>query len=437
MARLVLALPRWLVAHRANMAASNAVLFRFGRPLLATVALFVALGGCSGSNVITSYTADYRDTVATAGDSQLLLNILRAKDNLPLHFYDLSNIHGSIQWTAAAVANIPVALNGMPTPTTVSPAVGAQNSPSWDFGTTDTQDFTRGILSKLDPRVVKALFDQGVDPRIIMLLFFSAYYEPGGKVLLNTMACDPTDRGQRPEEGCLNQVYAYLDRINRLLWTARSGPVGGWKLRANIYSALQPLGGRLSGDWTLTDTLEQLRELDTTQYRLIGKQLYSVSAQRLAICYERGGTLHSLIPLQHSDQACTQAEVIDRSPPTKSNVGLVLRSAYDIIQFLGQILKFQEEKRLDGKDRCLTLDGRDRRCGTGEVIFQVNAPAGIPVIGTRYGNAWYALHDRGCNKNHQEACDHSIQVLAILELLINENKAAKDIIATPRVQVVP
>jgi hypothetical protein len=126
-ARLVLALVRRLAAHHANMAASNGVLFRFGGPLLATVALLVALSGCSGANVIESYTTDYRDTVARAGDAQLLLNILRAKDNVPLHFYDLSNIHGSIQWTAGASASILVALNGMPTPTTVSPLVGAQS----------------------------------------------------------------------------------------------------------------------------------------------------------------------------------------------------------------------------------------------------------------------------------------------------------------------
>ena len=33
-------------------------------------------------------------------------------------------------------------------------------------------------------------------------------------------------------------------------------------------------------------------------------------------------------------------------------------------------------------------------------------------------------------------CDYSVQVLAILELLINENRAAKDIVATPSVRAV-
>ncbi|MHB8267979.1 hypothetical protein [Bradyrhizobium sp.] len=407
----------------------------------AILGLTLALCGCSGSRVIDSYAADYRDTVANAGDAQLLLNILRAKDNLPIHFYDLSNIHGSIQLTAGATATIPFTNTSLVS-STISPAIAAQNSPTFDLGTTDTQEFTRGILSQLDPRVVKTLFDQGVEPRLMMLLFFSKYTSRNGRVFLNTTACDPSDAGRHPELGCLNQVYGYLHEIAGLLARANAGagvrPPLQAKLQANTYAALRPIGGALAGAWTLKDNLDQLRQLDSTKHKLIGKQLYEVSGPRLAICYETAQKkLVSLIPWQYPDAACTQNEIIDRRPPTAENLGLSLRSTYDIIQFLGQVLRFQQEKQAN---RCLTLlriRDHDRSCDTGEVLFQVNAPAGAPVVATRYGDATYAIYDRGCNRDRQEACDYSVQVLAILELLINENKAAKDIIATPRVQFVP
>jgi hypothetical protein len=403
--------------------------------------LAAALCGCSASHLIDLHAADYRDTTASAGDAQLLLNILRAKDNLPIHFYDLSIIHGSIQLTAGVGGSVPFELNNSATPGTIIPALGAQTAPTFDVGTSDTQDFTRGILTQIDPRAVKALFDQGVDPRIMLLLFFSEYRERSGKVLLNTMACDPSDPGKKPELGCLNQVYAYLRVIDGLLDRARANagirPPLQAKLQANIYYALSPVGPGLLGAWTL-DQLDTLRQIDTTKYKLIGNRLYSISPDaRLAICYESGRSLHLLIPSPIGDKACTQSEVIVFEPPTKKNIGLALRSTYDIIEFLGQVLRFQQEK---GDNRCLTLDNKpmgDRRCDTGEVLFQVNAPVGTPVIGTRYDNGWYALSDRGCDKNHQTPCDYSIQVLAILELLINENKQAKDLISTPRVQVVP
>jgi hypothetical protein len=402
--------------------------------------LLAGLCGCSASQLIGIHTADYRNTAASAGDSQLLLNILRAKDSLPIHFYDLSLIHGSIQLTAAATASIPYQLNGSATPDAISPFLSAQTSPTFDVGTSDTQDFTRGILSPLDTRVVKALFDQGVNPRIMMLLFFSGYHKPSGQVLLNTVACDPSKSGAHPEKGCDNQIYDYLGEIDRLLRSASAaagvGPHLDAKIVANIYYALRPLGGRLAGAWTLGN-LGELRQLDTTQYRLIDNRLYSISEPRLAICYEHGGRLSALVPGQNPDAACSQREVVLFDPPTKRPVGLTLRSTYDIIQFLGQVLRFQQEKALEGEDRCLTLQSSERHCGIGEVLFQVDARVGTPVIQTVYDGRQYALYDRGCNRNRQDKCDYSIQVLAILELLINENRSAKDILSTPRVQVVP
>jgi hypothetical protein len=404
------------------------------------VKLALCLCGCSASQVIGAHTADYRETVAAAGDAQLLLNILRAKDNQPIHFYDLSNIHGSIQLSAGAAASVPVT-NPSLTSGLVSPSIAAQSAPTFDFGTTDTQDFTRGILSKLDPLVVKTLFDQGVDPRIMMLLFFSRFTEPNGKVYLNTTACDPTQPlSPEHENRCYNQVYDYLARVDDLLERARLsagvGPDLKAKLEANAYVALRPIGGRLEGAWNLTN-LDQLRQLDGAKYKLMDKQLYEVSGQLLAICYEDAQQkLRSLVPWQYPDAACTQNQIIDRKPPTQRNVGLSLRSTYDIIQFLGQVLRFQQEH---GENRCLTLDRSrvKRKCDTDEVLFQVNASVGTPVVATKYGDAWYAIYDRSCDKIHRQPCDYSVQVLAILELLINENKLAKDIIATPRVQLVP
>jgi hypothetical protein len=156
----------------------------FGMALVA-----VSLCGCSAAPIIDTHAADYRDSEASAGDAQLLQNILRAKDNLPIHFADLSNIHGSIQLTAGGTASVAFAnLVGSTVPSTAGPTLGAQTSPSFDVGTLDTQDFTKGILSEIDPRIIKTLFDQGIDPRIMMLLFFSEYRNYRGERFINNFA---------------------------------------------------------------------------------------------------------------------------------------------------------------------------------------------------------------------------------------------------------
>jgi hypothetical protein len=61
---------------------------------------------------------------------------------------------------------------------------------------------------------------------------------------------------------------------------------------------------------------------------------------------------------------------------------------------------------------------------------------GKPVMASHGGRS-YMLSDRCCRTDFEQPYDNSLQVLAILELLLNTNMAAKDIIATPRVQVVP
>jgi len=411
-------------------------------PRFVMLMLATALCGCSASNVIGLYAADYRDTTANAGDAQLLLNILRAKNNVPIHFYDLAIIHGSIQLTAGAGGSVPFELNNSATPGTIVPAFSAQSAPTFDVSTLDTQDFTKGILYPIDPQIINQLFEQGVDPRIIMLLFFSEYKKleygsPMAQIFLNSMACDyskPLKDGL-----CLNQVYGYLHEIDTIFRKKRLNVVGAQKaqLQANVYVVLSPIGGPLSGAWNLKDNLTDLRQLDTKKFKLEGNQLFSISEPRLAICYyESDRTLHALFPSPLGDAACNQTEVKVYHPIITS-AGLTVRSTYEILQFLGQVLRFQEEK---GNNRCLTLTGdteEERHCDTGEVLFQVNAPVGTPIVGTKYDNRWYAVYDRPCNRIRVEACDYSLQVLAILELLLNANKAAKDIISTPRVQVVP
>jgi hypothetical protein len=398
--------------------------------VFAMVLVAVALCGCSAAPLIDSHAADYRDTEASAGDAQLLQNILRAKDNLPIHFADLSNIHGSIQLTAAGTASVAFAnLIGSTVPSTAGPTLSAQTSPTFDVGTLDSQDFTKGLLSEIDPRIIKTLFDQGIDPRIMMLLFFCEYRNSRGERFINNFACDrshPVDA----ERGCFNRVYDYLHEIDGLI-ASRGLPQ---QLQANVYVILSPIGGTLAGSWSLKDNLGDLRQLDTSKYKLIGKRLYSISQPLLAICQERNHRLYPLFDQSVTGtDSCTKSEVIVEHP-SRANYSLWVRSTYDMLQFLGQVLRFQEEK---GNNRCLTLDAADRRCDSGEVLFQVNAPKGRPVVATRYGDRSYALSDRGCRADFEQPCDNSLQVLAILELLLNANKAAKDIIATPRVQVVP
>jgi hypothetical protein len=400
--------------------------FRSYIPFFAVLALTIALCGCSQSQLIDLYSADYRQNEATSGDAQLLLNILRAKDDHPIHFADIALIHGTLGVTASNGASIALTQFST-TPTTLAPSVSASSSPTFDVSTMDTQDFTRGILSNIDPRTIQELIEQGVDPRVVALLFVSEYRRLDGHVFFNNMSCDPSSR--RPGHRC-ERVFAFLHEFNEFFYQKSiSGQRQLQSVQTNIYLALTPVGDRLSGAWTL-----ELRQLDSKKYKLIDKQLYSISDPKLAICYVVNQKLKSLVPVPTADRRdpCNYSEVIVRDNQSE-NGSLVFRSTYDIIQFLGHVLRFQEEEA----GRCLTLDPDDTSCDTGQVLFQVNGASGKPAVATLYDGTWYGLYDRNCRHGVLESCDYSLQVLAILEMLLNANRSTKDILFTPHVQVTP
>jgi hypothetical protein len=204
-----------------------------------------------------------------------------------------------------------------------------QTSPTFDVGTLDSQDFTKGLLSEIDPRIIKTLFDQGIDPRIMMLLFFSEYRNYRSERFINNFACDrshPIDA----ERGCLNRVQDYLHEIDSLI-ASKGLPQ---QLQANVYEILSPIGGKLSGSWSLKDNLADLRQLDTTKYKLIGKRLYSISQPLLAICHERNHRLYPLFDQSVTGtDSSTKSEVIVEHP-SRANYSLWVRSTYDMLQFL-------------------------------------------------------------------------------------------------------
>ena len=323
------------------------------------LALATALCGCSASHVIDLYAADYRDTAATAGDAQLLLNILRAKDDLPIHFSDLSVIHGSIQLTAGTgTTTLPFAhLTGSTTPSSVNPALSATSSPTFDLGTLDTQDFTRGVLSPVDLNVIKQLFDQGIDARLLLMLFFSEYDAKKERYLNNTQ-CNVYKPPSPYELGCHVRMYDYLEQVNTIIGGKGIYPADArQELQANIFRVLKPIGGPLYGSLTFKENLADLRQLDPKKYALKGNQLFSISDPQLAIChYGKDSKLHALFitaPSAIADDICNKSEVPYSSALEKVNAGLSVRSTYEIIQYLGQVLRFQEERE---PNRCLTLD---------------------------------------------------------------------------------
>lgn len=386
------------------------------------ICISFVLSACSGSLFLDQNAADYSDTRARTADSQLLLNILRARDDAPIHFSDLSIIRSSVQISGGSNSSLPLGIPfvGLPRPM-LSPSLNLQTTPSFDLGTLDTQDFTKGLLTPIDPKVIKTFFDQGVDYRIILLLFFSSI-EVDSVTFPNNLSCDIGRSTNTSKEDCYYQIYNYLREIGRF-----------GKITGHIYSALTPIGPPFVID--AGKQLKDLSGLDEEKYRVRPNfsgqyRLYRVQ-QRIALCRLTDGKKLSLSRKDY--RACNDNEVIVESANSQAGNSLYVRSVYEVIKYLGQVLKFQDLKSDREPNRCLTLDQSDRLCG-GDVLFQVNGPVGDPVVSVAYGGTVSSVARSPCRS--QGPCDHSLETLALLTLLLNANKAAKDIPSTPAVQLI-
>jgi hypothetical protein len=149
---------------------------------LLLVATAIALGGCSWSSPIRRDVVDYTDVLETTTNQLLLINILQARDNAPLHFAAIPGIHGSLAATASldGTANFPLGKNGQGPALgafwedSIAPSISVSNSPSFEVDSVESKDFVTGISSPIDAKFIKYWVDRGLDKRLILLLFFSS-----------------------------------------------------------------------------------------------------------------------------------------------------------------------------------------------------------------------------------------------------------------------
>jgi hypothetical protein len=498
--------------------------------LILTLAMMFC--GCVASNgIVRSQAVSFDDIIEDTTDKLLVLNILRAKDKAPLHFNEIPSIHESIQATASLTATYPFGMplfaTANPGRSSVTPGLNLQVSPSFEIDHLDTKDFVTGMATPIDTKFVKYWLDRGLDPRIVLLLFFSAAditettVGSDGAKISNTIRIrnsprdaidslkeqeDLSAKASDDETRCesLSDFQHYLKFINSLkTFTAR------------YVSSNRVLAEHINPHDDLK-ALESIAALDSTKYQWIRHsptdfEIDAVSSEaRTALCY-LGTEISSGAESPSPQASCGQSVVgnsadnstassdmspipwtsdrgqrgsycaqfnrvlaaIDatdsKSPSTpKPQLRLETRSVGEIIQFLGDLLEFQEELRKYDKSHSSTklklnnpvtfgycadeLGGPSPGCA--DQFFNLrhdscNARFSLTYRGETYSVANYNRPnsafggDDSCSSDQGRAGgspvpkDHTLEVLAVVHQLIDLQKSAQDIRETPYVQVLP
>jgi hypothetical protein len=120
---------------------------------------------------------------------------------------------------------------------------------------------------------------------------------------------------------------------------------------------------------------------------------------------------------------------------------VTLRSTLGVINYIGQILAFQDletSRNPNGLERCVTLeyDSLDGpTCNRGALFHLLRDTAPV-AESVEYGGKFWSLPDPAVCIAGQP-CDHTLEAMSMVSLLLNQNKSSKDISKTPAFEAVP
>ena len=404
--------------------------------------LLLALAGCALGQPIAQQAVDYNHAVEAAANALLVTNVLRARDEAPLHFTSMPQIRGSL---SVGLSQPGIGLPIAGSQQGLNLGLSGSNSPSFDVSALDTQDFIRGLLEPLESQIIRYYWDRGYPDQLILMLLFSAVEEAGtGRRFINDPRCwlDRPDCPGQENSASLQQAL----ELNLALGRPAFHP----------YTALIPVGPPLTPAQAAEPAL--LAMLAEAKTRLLpapgGRfQLHRVE-QRVAVCRRRmvQGRLVLLRPgTPPADQGrdspyCLSDEQVERegAPGSLSARGqqAFVRSVQEIFRFLGVLVKVQAQMppRRNGTANCIYFGLGEARPGTATrraCLFQLlpgEGPAGAVTVehaGLHFHVPAFREPGEGGNVG-----DYSMRVLALLSDLVNLKKSSSSIPSTRAVQIV-
>jgi hypothetical protein len=409
------------------------------------VALF-ALAGCSLGGPIARQAIDYNAAVEQAANTLLVRNILRARDETPLHFTTLPQIRGSVNLGIGQPGiGVPVG-GGSATPYVLNLGIAGGVSPSFDVSALDTQEFTRGLLEPLEQQVIRYYWERGYPEEMLLVLLFNTVQDPAtGRSYPNDPRCW-LDRPDCPGEGggaglaealrstlALGQIvfhsYVALHPVGPPLSEARAADPGVLALVGEGKMRLSPLpGGRFRLE------REEARVAACHRVEVGGKSiLVPVAGMPPGTRMDRDAPI-CVMPEVSAEQAAA-------APGARPGVRRIeVRSVLDIIRFLGVLARVQAEmpRGLDGQAPCISFAVR---AGRRACLFRLSR-AGVDAPPARI--AWTVEHDGATwqvpayTEPGPEGVlgDYTVRVLGLLTELLNLKKASSAIPTTRAVEVV-
>jgi len=437
----------------------------------------VFLASCSLSPILDQDVVDYFRVNDLASNRTILLNLLRAKDSAPLHFSELSQVRGQVTLAATTGASFPFGPYSHATQVPrdlLTMSGNVSSAPSFDVVSLDTQDFTKGVMTQITPETARFFLDEGRDYRIVLLMLASGIRFGGNTETLlnapnssrvvcfkyylrqNKFSADNKYEIQQPEEPCTGtkerEFYGFLRAINNM-----------GRIYAVSAHQSHPIGKPFALD--VKQDLKNIVAMDPAKYSLKNLQSGLVQLQ------STGGEASTILCAEGANGAAPKVvgtfasrdEAIADVPQSACIPGgrakgdgdeqnvevgsatdtfvVTLRSTLGVINYIGQIMAFQDletSSNPNGLERCVTLEYDSLygpTCNRGALFHLLRDTAPV-AESVEYGGKFWSLPDPAVCIAGQP-CDHTLEAMSMVSLLLNQNKSSKDISKTPAFEAVP
>lgn len=434
----------------------------------AALGLLILLGGCALPQTVQRIGVEYNTAVAGMADELALLNIVRAKSGMPLHYTSVSRLSGSvtlkatsglneaIKFAAPTVTNssVSTAPGGSTVPTTVAttattavtsggnvltPTVGGEvdTGPSFDIAILDSKNFYNGILAPVPATTIANFSAQGYDPNVLLGLFaqridFKLKDNVDGVLATNgalakkgdvVLSVSDTDKGGRTAfmdtvkcftlvttstDGSMAQVLLPVSRIT----TDKDGKRLPFALKdvASLDGVSLGLSAPITKDPDNDANINIVRPSKEAQF---------VHIESNGTCVHPDKPPSSVIFTDHNKVmvAAKGKDRILRNVDVDPQVSIIFRSTEGAIRFLGDCL--DEAKPKDGQRKCIIKDVE---------LFSLGEGDGAAAVTTQLlGKSYYiAADDRT-----------SLRTLGLIEQLISLEQSETDKPVTVPIQVIP
>lgn len=384
------------------------------------LALAVLGGGCASVQPELGQMAQaYSMAVEEHERNEMLLNILRASNTLPMHFTTIATMLG--QGTLSATSKLSALVSPLSEGQLASEL---QSSRRFDFtlSSLNNQQFTKGFLADIAVGDLHVLDSSGQIPRelLYMLLFNRVTVHSRGEAL-RVM----TNSGAPADFASFEQAVAELVKAGLRTESYRRSMIVGPELTrpeaativGDSLRNLQNLLDLPEGEWFSLQTVPGT----TDRYRV------QVRALRNRFCMDPPSRAASAFSGLGAGIDCRPDVLAEAAPsaPIADSLRIDLRSTRDVLRYLGTLVREQLRER----DPWVARLSRGTFGGDARTILQVRrgaAPAGSKVIAqTQYfGETFHVpMEDSGL----------SAQVFEMLSILMALNKVPGSVPASPGV----